>query len=358
MKIKSSLLKAAIAFFIPAALFATAGCQSTRNQAATDAAELKTVTDENARMVSELTRAREDDIRTMNELKAAIEENTARTVKTQETCSNAARKLEQENQSLRQELNALSGEIRKTPGQAPRDTAGGAVKVSGDATRLDNGKMIFGNQEWVYIAEADASFASRIDTGASVSSINAANIEKVEKDGKVWYNFDIPLDDGNVIHLSAPRVRTAVIIQASSDRPEERPVVKLTVKIGSYTGVNEFSLKNRDKMQFPLLVGREFIQDIAVVDVSRENVQKKIESSVTVEAYKDAGVNNREKNSSGRNNKKDKAAKDGSAPQQEQQKELKEKQKETQQVLAHPKEDLPEGADGSEGSPDAGSGLQ
>ena len=100
------------------------------------------------------------------------------------------------------------------------------------------------------------------------------------------------------------------------------------------------------------------IQDIAVVDVSRENVQKKIDSSVTVEAYKDAGVNNREKNSSGRNNKKDKAAKDGSAPQQEQQKELKEKQKETQQVLAHPKEDLPEGADGSEGSPDAGSGLQ
>lgn len=358
MKIKSSLLKAAIAFLIPAALFAVSGCQSTKTQAASDAAELKTVTDENARMVSEMTRAREDDIRTMNELKAAIEENTARTVKTQETCSGAARKLEQENQSLRQELNALSGEIRKTRGESPRDTAGSAVKVSGDGTRLDNGKMIFGNQEWVYIAEADASFASRIDTGASVSSINAANIEKVEKDGKVWYNFDIPLDDGNVIHLSAPRVRTAVIIQASSDRPEERPVVKLTVKIGSYTGVNEFSLKNRDKMQFPLLVGREFIQDIAVVDVSRGNVQKKIDSSVTVEAYKDAGVNNREKNSSGRNNKKDKAAKDGSAPQQEQQKELKKKQKETQQVLAHPKEDLPEGADGSEGSPDAGSGLQ
>lgn len=327
MKLKLSLLKSAVLCIVPLAFFAVSGCQSTRAPAAAgDGTDLKNAVDENTRLISELTRAREEDARNMNELKAAMQENTEKSVKTLEACTAVSRKLEQENQSLRQEIGVLSGEVRQNRSHAPRTSAGDTAKVSSDATRLDNGKMIFGNQEWVYIAEADASFASRIDTGASVSSINAINIEKIERDGKVWYKFDIPLDDGNVIHLSAPRVRTAVIIQASSDTPEERPVVKLTVKIGSYTGVNEFSLKNRDKMQFPLLVGREFIQDIAVVDVSRENVQKKIDGGVSLEAYKDAGPKNRQKKSSGSAQKKP-----GAAPEKQ------------PQILAHPKDDSEDG---------------
>ena len=334
MKFKLSLLKSVIACIIPLALFAVSGCQSTRAPGTSgNDADLKTAVDENARLLSELSRAREEDSRNMNELKTAMQENAEKSARTLEVCTAVSKKLEQENQSLRQEINTLSGEVRQNRSHAPRSGTGDTAKVSGDATRLDNGKMIFGNQEWVYIAEADASFAGRIDTGASVSSINATNIEKIERDGKVWYKFDIPLDDGSVIHLSAPRVRTAVIIQASSDTPEERPVVKLTVKIGSYTGVNEFSLKNRDKMQFPLLVGREFIQDIAVVDVTRENVQKKIDSGVSVEAYKDAGPKNRQKKSSGKDNKKPESAPEKQA-----------------QILAHPKDDTEDGD-----APDSGS---
>lgn len=37
----------------------------------------------------------------------------------------------------------------------------------------------------------------------------------------------------------------------------------------------EFTLKDRSDMTFPVLLGREFLKDIAVVDVAREYIQPK-----------------------------------------------------------------------------------
>ena len=42
--------------------------------------------------------------------------------------------------------------------------------MNSDNTKLSDGKMIFGEVEWIYIGEADASLEGRIDTGAAVSS--------------------------------------------------------------------------------------------------------------------------------------------------------------------------------------------
>ncbi len=205
--------------------------------------------------------------------------------KSANVCNKAMETILSENKSLKNELNKLSLEIRKAHNVAAPTNPKETSHMNKDRSKIDDGKMIFGEQEWVYLAEADTYFESRIDTGASVSSINAINIEKFERDGKTWYSFDIPVDSGNVIHMSAPGVRTAVIRQASSDQTEERPVVRLTVKIGSYTGTNDFTLKDRSKMSFPLLVGREFIKDIAVVDVSRKLVQKKKDGIMSIGAY-------------------------------------------------------------------------
>ena len=171
--------------------------------------------------------------------------------------------------------------------------------MNSDNTKLSDGKMIFGEVEWIYIGEADASLEGRIDTGAAVSSISAVDAEKFERDGKTWYRFGIPLTDDNVIVVEAPWVRNTQIRQASGNgQLEDRPIVRLTVKVDNYTGKAEFSLKNRTSMAYPVLIGREFIKDIAVVDVSRHHIQKRIDANTVFTNYQDNTKKNLQKKES------------------------------------------------------------
>lgn len=50
-----------------------------------------------------------------------------------------------------------------------------------------DGKMILGGEEYVYVKEANATIAARIDTGASQSSISASNVTEFERNGKSGY---------------------------------------------------------------------------------------------------------------------------------------------------------------------------
>lgn len=135
-----------------------------------------------------------------------------------------------------------------------------------------DGKMFFGEDEYIYIKEADATIDARIDTGAAVSSISATDITEFERQGKKWYRFTIDANDHNIT-VEAPFVRTSTIRQASKETTTERVVVSLTIKIGDYSTQSEFTLTDRSRMQYPLLIGRTLIQDIAVVDVSRDHIQ-------------------------------------------------------------------------------------
>ncbi|MGN1393394.1 MAG: ATP-dependent zinc protease [Succinivibrionaceae bacterium] len=159
----------------------------------------------------------------------------------------------------------------------------GSVDMADNSLKTPDGKLILGSTEWIYVAEADVLFESRIDTGAAISSINAINIENFERDGKKWVKFDIPIKKDYNIKVEAPFVRSAVIKQASADgKKDERPVVKLTLKLGNFTKKAEFTLRDRNSMQYALLIGREFIKDIAVVDVSKDAVQPKHNSKNSI----------------------------------------------------------------------------
>ena len=135
-----------------------------------------------------------------------------------------------------------------------------------------DGKMYLGEDEYIYIKEADATFDARIDTGAAVSSISAKNITEFERNGKRWYRFTIEANDQS-FEVEAPYVRTSQIRQSSKNTLTERVVVSLNLKIGSFSTKSEFTLTDRTHMQYPLLIGRTLIQDIAVVDVARDHIQ-------------------------------------------------------------------------------------
>ena len=145
-------------------------------------------------------------------------------------------------------------------------------------TQVNNigNKILVGQVEWLWIESVNRVYEARIDTGATTSSISALDITPFEKDGKRWVRFRLTPDDSDdSFEIEAPLVRYVRIRQASTDTLDRRPVAALTVKLGKMTEVAEFTLTDRTQMSYPILLGREFLRDVAVVDVAKKNIQVK-----------------------------------------------------------------------------------
>lgn len=143
-------------------------------------------------------------------------------------------------------------------------------------TELD-GKTIMGANEWIYLSPPGHHYQARIDSGAATSSLSATDIEYFERNGKRWVRFLLQHDDeADAIPIEA-RVRRHVLIrQASNPEPERRPVITLTVNMGQDLRYDtEFTLTDRSQMTYPILMGREFLRDISLVDVSRQFIHPK-----------------------------------------------------------------------------------
>ncbi len=141
-----------------------------------------------------------------------------------------------------------------------------------------SGMVTLGSLEKVYIDIVKSYFIARVDTGATTSSINAVDLQEFERDGKKWVKFHVSQEQAAAEDrkwVEAPIVRRVKIRQSSSNDLERRPVIELWVKIGSVHEKTQFTLSDRTLMDYPILLGREFIQDVALVDVSRDFIESK-----------------------------------------------------------------------------------
>lgn len=78
--------------------------------------------------------------------------------------------------------------------------------------------------------------------------------------------------------IEAPVVRWARIIQASSDKAERRPVIEVWIQVGGLREKAEFTLANRANMTYPILLGREFFKDVALIDVGKSYIHTKYQA--------------------------------------------------------------------------------
>ncbi|WP_413110447.1 ATP-dependent zinc protease [Thaumasiovibrio sp. DFM-14] len=140
-------------------------------------------------------------------------------------------------------------------------------------------KTLLGAQEWVWLDMVDSYFKARVDTGATTSSLNATNIQQFEREGKTWVSFNLNHtqdDQGGKEELVEARVvRWVKIRHSNTPETDRRPVIEAWVRIGDLRERTQFTLADRTKMEYPILLGREFFQDIAVVDVGRTYLQGK-----------------------------------------------------------------------------------
>lgn len=141
--------------------------------------------------------------------------------------------------------------------------------------KTSDGKLILGEKEWVYIPGLEQSFRARIDTGATTSSISAIDIVPFERDGKDWVKFKMAHEGVNSKEIALPVERWVKIKQSSADGTQRRAVVHAWIEIGDMKDKTEFTLADRTHLNFPVLLGRSFFKDVAVVDVSKKYVQAK-----------------------------------------------------------------------------------
>jgi hypothetical protein len=133
----------------------------------------------------------------------------------------------------------------------------------------DPGKVIAGWIEKISLVEHPLTIKAKLDTGAKTSSIHAINVEQFKKDGDRWVRFDLLLTDVNdkqhTIHMETPKARRVRIKNTDGDH-DRRAVVELEICFDGRKHVTEFTLANRAEYIYDVLLGREFLQGIAVID--------------------------------------------------------------------------------------------
>ncbi|MNY48090.1 hypothetical protein D3C86_1833970 [compost metagenome] len=102
--------------------------------------------------------------------------------------------------------------------------------------------------------------------------MDAKDLERFEKDGEKWVRFNVEVKDSDTGKMvSIPferRVERSVKVRGAGGA-ERRPVVKLKMCIGDQVYNEEFSLNNRGKMLYPVLIGRRTLEQLGAVDASR-----------------------------------------------------------------------------------------
>lgn len=132
---------------------------------------------------------------------------------------------------------------------------------------------IIGEIEPIYIENIQNPMIARIDSGADTSSIDAKNIKYFERDGKSWVKFEIVnRKTGEKKLFKKPIVRKVRIKQL--DKHERRKVIYMNVKFGNFVLKREFTLADRDNYEYQVLVGRNIINGLALIDISKKMTLK------------------------------------------------------------------------------------
>lgn len=118
---------------------------------------------------------------------------------------------------------------------------------------------------------------AKVDTGAYTSAIHCDSIRAVRKGGERFVRFRLldpshPAYDGREIRKPLLGRKQ---VKSSFGQTEFRYIVKTRIEIFGERHEIELSLCDRSGMEHPILLGRKFIQDKFVVDVSRFDLSAK-----------------------------------------------------------------------------------
>jgi hypothetical protein len=132
-------------------------------------------------------------------------------------------------------------------------------------------KIIIGRNEPVdFATKAARQVPAKIDTGADTSSIWVSNI-RVDKQGVLRFNLfgeGSPFYTGKIVKREHYKVG---IVRSASGHEQLRYRTQLSLRIGGKRIRAMFTLSDRSKNKFPVLVGRRTLSGKFIVDVSQSH---------------------------------------------------------------------------------------
>ncbi len=249
---------------IALALFALSGCQLTK-----------------ARLTGDDVASLESELKNLEALVTATREDL------QSLNSERSSQL----QDVNKQLAELDGDVKRWPGlitdacQQPETTAVACDDTAVQTLISQDDKMILGQVEDLWINPPGLHLQASIDTGAASNSIHATNITPFERDGEDWVRFELSKpgnsSTSNASTDAGSNASDSVVVEEKVVRllrVSKRPVVKLRVRLGNVLDSFDFILRDRSKEDHPVELGRNFLQDIAVVDVAKQFVQPRVRS--------------------------------------------------------------------------------
>lgn len=131
---------------------------------------------------------------------------------------------------------------------------------------------IIGNNTFVEIAGIK-DIPAKVDTGADSSAIWASHIRMNAKNNLEFRLFGpkSPLYTGETLTATDFSVKQ---VRSSNGQVALRYCIPLTVKIGGRTIRTYFTLANRARNRFPILIGRKTLQNKFLVDVSKVKIAR------------------------------------------------------------------------------------
>lgn len=110
----------------------------------------------------------------------------------------------------------------------------------------------------------------KVDTGAFTSSIHCSKIEIIDSE-KVRCVF---LDNSHKAYtgeLLEFELEKEVVVKSSNGHKEKRAMIRTTIEMRGQTFDIFLTLTNRQDMKYPLLLGRRFLKNKFLVDVSKKS---------------------------------------------------------------------------------------
>lgn len=173
---------------------------------------------------------------------------------------------------LRAEVDALPEQVASLCPQDPQVTAPICEEQAPVRTVVTTGdKMLVGELERVWIDPPGNSLVARIDTGAKLSLLRTESLVAFERDGDDWVRFELLID--KELTTIERQVKRHVKTRQKDSSSTRRPVVDLRVRIGDIQDTFEFTLSGSSDLDHQIVLGRNFLKDIALVDVSKRFVQ-------------------------------------------------------------------------------------
>lgn len=144
------------------------------------------------------------------------------------------------------------------------------------AGRHDFHKVIIGRSEELdFVDVAIADVPAKTDTGAYRSAVHARNVH-VSADGKTL-SFELlgghPVCGNLAVPLETTEFTQAWIANSFGHR-EQRYEVWLKVKLGPKIFKARFTLADRSKKIYPILLGRKLLNDRFLVDTARSSIDR------------------------------------------------------------------------------------